>query len=519
MSDLIKVGIDGRVAMVKPDTTILQAATELGIEIPTLCHHPAVEPYGSCRLCTVEVIERGQPRLVTGCNYPIRGEIEVRTSSEKVLRGRRMIVELLWSRCPEATIFQELGARYGIKQPRFEPREGELCYLCGLCVRACDEVVGARAISFVSRGVDRKVGTPFYKVSESCIACGACEYICPTGAIKVTDVTDKQPRPLRLDFDEGLRGRGNIYINFPQAVPNVPVIDREHCLHFQADACGVCKLVCPPGAVDYEQEDEFLDVDVGAIVVATGFDLYSLQSLGEYGGGQVPDVIDALAMERLLSASGPTAGVTRRPSDGKEPKEVVWIQCAGSRDPEMGMPYCSKICCMYSAKQAMLYKHKVHDGQAYIFYIDIRSAGKRYEEFIQRAMEEDGVLYIRGKVSKVFREGDKVMVWGVDTLTGLPVEVAADLVVISPAMVPSQGTRELAQMLGLGVDEFGWWTQREENLAPLETSRPGVFLAGTGVGPKDIPETVSQGSGAAGKVVSLLARMCGAPEPDWDTPR
>jgi heterodisulfide reductase subunit A len=220
----------------------------------------------------------------------------------------------------------------------------------------------------------------------------------------------------------------------------------------------------------------------------------------------VPDVIDALAMERLLSSSGPTTGVVRRPSDGKEPQEVVWIQCAGSRDPELAMPYCSKACCMYSAKQAMLYRHKVHDGQAYVFYIDIRSAGKHYEEFVQRAMEEDRVLYVRGKVSKVFREGDKVMVWGVDTLTGLPVEVAADLVVVSPAMVPSVGTQQLAAMLDLEVDEFGWWTEQEGNLAPLETGRTGVYLAGTGIGPKDIPEAVSEGSGAAGKVLSLFAR-------------
>jgi heterodisulfide reductase subunit A len=170
------------------------------------------------------------------------------------------------------------------------------------------------------------------------------------------------------------------------------------------------------------------------------------------------------------------------------------------------MPYCSKVCCMYSAKQAMLYKHKVHNGHATLFYIDIRSAGKRYEEFIQRAMEEDRVLYLRGKVSKVFREGDQVLVWGVDTLTGLPVEVAADLVVLSPAMIPSEGTREMARMLGIEADEFGWWTEAESNLAPLETNRPGVFLAGAGTGPKDIPEAVSQGSGAAGKVLSLLAR-------------
>jgi heterodisulfide reductase subunit A len=167
---------------------------------------------------------------------------------------------------------------------------------------------------------------------------------------------------------------------------------------------------------------------------------------------------------------------------------------------------------MYSAKQAMLYKHKVHDGQAYIFYIDIRSAGKRYEEFIQRAMEEDQIMFLRGKVSKVFREGDKVMVWGVDTLTGLTVEVAADLVVVSPAMIPSEGTRQLAEILDLPMDQFGWWTEEDGNLAPLETGRPGVFIAGAGTGPKDIPEAVSQGSGAAGKVLSLLTRW-GGPQP------
>lgn len=506
-SRLIRVTIDGQETMVEPDTTVLNAATDLGIAIPTLCHHPALEPYGACRLCTVEVIQNGRSRLVTSCNYPIRQEMEVRTATDQVVRGRKMIVELLWARCPDAPVFKELGRRYGIRRPRFELRQGELCYLCGLCVRFCDEVIGARAISFVDRGVDREVGTPFYAVSEACIACGACEYVCPTGAIKVTDVTDKEPRPLQLDFDVGMKNRGNIYTLFPQAVPNVPVIDREHCLHFQAGTCGVCSLVCPPGAVDYEQEDEFLDVDVGAIVVATGYDLYPMENLGEYGSGQVPDVINGLAMERLLSSSGPTAGVVRRPSDGKEPKEVVWIQCAGSRDPELGMPYCSKICCMYSAKQAMVYKHKVYDGQAYVFYIDIRSAGKRYEEFVQRAMEEDDVLYVRGKVSRVFREGDKVMVWGVDTLTGLPVEVAADLVVIAPAMVPSEGARQIADVLGIESDPFGWWVEQEDNLAPLETDRPGIFLAGAGSGPKDIPEAVSQGSGAAGKVLALLWRL------------
>jgi len=347
---------------------------------------------------------------------------------------------------------------------------------------------------------------PAYVNWDLCTACGACSEKCPQSIPVAFDRYLEMPKVLASGKVRH-EGTGKaIYTLSPQAVPKKPVIDVEYCTWFQKGKCRLCEKVCPVGAIDYEQQPAWFEERVGAVILATGYELYPLQKLGEYGGGEVPDVIDALAMERLLGASGPTAGVVRRPSDGKEPMEVVWIQCAGSRDPELAMPYCSKICCMYSAKQAMLYKHKVHDGQAYVFYIDIRSAGKRYEEFIQRAMEEDRVLFVRGKVSKVFREGEKVIVWGVDTLTGLPVEIAADLAVISPAMIPSEGTRELARMLGVESDEFGWWTEAESNLAPLETSRPGVFLAGAGTGPKDIPEAVSQGSGAAGKVLSLFGR-------------
>ena len=355
---------------------------------------------------------------------------------------------------------------------------------------------------------------PAYVNWDVCTACGACTEKCPT-VIPVEFDRDLELAKAMRSGKVRYAGTGKaIYTLSPQAVPKKPVIDIDYCTYFQKGACRLCEKVCPVEAIDYEQEAAWFEERVGAIILATGYELYPLESLGEYGGGRVPDVIDALAMERLLSASGPTSGIMRRPSDGQEPKEVVWIQCAGSRDPELAMPYCSKICCMYSAKQAMLYRHKVHDGQAYVFYIDIRSAGKRYEEFVQRAMEEDRVLYVRGKVSKVFRENGKVMVWAVDTLTGLPVEVAADLVVISPAMIPSEGTRQMAELLGLRVDEFGWWVETDGNLAPLETGRPGVFLAGAGTGPKDIPEAVSQGSGAAGKVLSLFSRWGGVEAPD-----
>ncbi|MGC8827216.1 MAG: NAD(P)-binding protein, partial [Anaerolineae bacterium] len=237
---------------------------------------------------------------------------------------------------------------------------------------------------------------------DRCTGCGVCIEKCPTR--------------VESDFDMGLGRRKAIYTLSPQAVPNKPVIDKEHCRYFTQGKCRVCEKFCPTGAIAYDQEDALFEMEAGAIILATGYELYDMTRLGEYGAGQVPDVISGLAFERLLSASGPTAGRIRRPSDGREPKEVVFVQCAGSRDPEKAMPYCSTICCMYTAKHAMLYCHRVPDGQAYVFYIDIRTAGRRYEEFLQRVVEEDRVLYLRGKVSKIFRDGDKVIVWGADTL-------------------------------------------------------------------------------------------------------
>ncbi len=339
---------------------------------------------------------------------------------------------------------------------------------------------------------------PAYVDWDVCTGCGLCQEKCPKRVVS--------------DFERETGRRKAIYTLSPQAVPNKPVLDRDNCIYFERGKCRVCEKFCPVGAINFEQGEAIIEERVGCIIVATGYDLYPMEELGEYGHGQVPDVIDGLAFERLLSASGPTAGKVLRPSDGKEAKEVVFVQCAGSRDPELGMPYCSKICCMYTAKHAMLYKHRVHDGQAYVFYIDIRSAGKHYEEFVQRAMEEDQVLYLRGKVSKIFQEDGKVVVWGVDTLSDRQIEIAADLVVLATAMVPREGTRELAEMLGIETDEFGFFTELESNMQPMETSCPGIFLAGAGIGPKDIPETVAQASGAAAKVLSLFAQWSGVAE-------
>jgi heterodisulfide reductase subunit A len=347
---------------------------------------------------------------------------------------------------------------------------------------------------------------------DVCTGCGVCQEKCP---FKVTSL-----------FERGIGPRKVIYTLSPQAVPNKPVIDAENCRYLQSKwdieagrtpatdskgrpakpRCGACAKFCPTGAIRWDQEDQIIEERVGAIIVATGYDLIAQERLKEYGAGRIPDVIDGLAFERLLAASGPTSGQVQRPSDGKTPKEVVFVQCSGSRDPEHGMAYCSKICCMYTAKQAILYRHRVPDGQTYVFYIDVRAGGKGYEEFLNRAQDEDGVVYLRGKVSKLIHEDGKVIVRGADTLSGRSVEIAADLVVLAMAVVPRAGSRAIADLLNLSQDDYGFFVAENEELSPVSSGVPGVFLAGAALGPKDIPETVAQASGAAGKVLSLFQR-------------
>ena len=256
--------------------------------------------------------------------------------------------------------------------------------------------------------------------------------------------------------------------------------------------------------VSIRRKATLVEEEVGAVIVATGYELYPRDGIGEYASD--PDVLDGLQFERILSPSGPTAGEVRRPSDGKVPKQVVFIQCVGSRDPEHGVPYCSRVCCMYTAKQAMLYKQVVPDGQAYVFYMDIRSDAKGYEEFVKKVVDEQRVLYLRGRVSKVFRDGEKLKVWGADTLTGKSIEISADLVVLATAMVPSSAVRELARKLNIIVDAQGFVTEAHIKLRPVETLTAGIYLAGTAQWPRDIPDTVSSASGAASKILSLFSR-------------
>jgi heterodisulfide reductase subunit A len=324
-----------------------------------------------------------------------------------------------------------------------------------------------------------------------CNGCGICIKDCPVEYVS--------------QFERGLGMRKAIDHLYPNSIPNKPVIHREHCRYFIDKSCRKCEEICPEKAIDFDQKDEQIEEKVGAIIVATGYELYPKEQLGEYGYGEILDVIDGLAFERMLSPNGPTKGRILRPSDGKVPKEMVFIQCVASRDPDRYMPYCSRVCCMYTAKHAAVYKEQVPDGQPYIFYMDIRSDCKGYEEFLQKTIEEKGLLYLRGRVSRVFQDDGKVRILGVDTLTGRMVEVAADMVVLATAIVPSQGVKDLAAKLRATVDRHGFLTEAHIKLYPVESSTKGIYLAGCGQSPKDISDTVSQASATASKVQALLS--------------
>jgi heterodisulfide reductase subunit A len=325
-----------------------------------------------------------------------------------------------------------------------------------------------------------------------CTGCGLCYQKCPSRVAS--------------EFDLGLGERRAIYVPFAQAVPNCATIDRAACLYYQRGRCRICERVCEAGAIVFDQDDELVDLEVGAIVAATGYDQFDTAAYGEYGGGRWPDIVSGLQLERLVSASGPTGGAIVRPSDGGEPRTVVFVACAGSRDEAKGKGYCSGACCMYIAKQAILVREKLPGSEVYVFYVDVRAAGKGYEEFYRRAATEHGVHYLRGRVSRIYPRGSKLHVVGEDTLLGKRVTVDADLVVMAAAMVPAAGAVELAQRLGVSYDKDGFLSEAHPKLRPSETNTAGVYLAGCCQGPKDIPATVAQAGAAASKVISPLNR-------------
>ena len=335
-----------------------------------------------------------------------------------------------------------------------------------------------------------------YVKEDVCTGCGACVEKCPM---------KKVPN----EFNLGMDNRHAIYIPFAQAVPKVATIDPNACNMLKNGKCGLCAKVCAAGAIDYTQKDEIIEEKYGAIVVATGFNPISMEKFDEFAYNQSKDVITSLEFERLTNAAGPSAGKLLRPSDGKHPHTIVFVQCVGSRCEscaEKGKEYCSKICCMYTAKHAMLTRDKYPDTEVYVFYIDVRTPGKNFDEFYRRAVEEYGVKYVKGMVGKIVPEGDKLKVQASDLIANKQLHIDADLVVLAAAIEPDKSARPLATMLTASMDTNDFFTEAHPKLRPVESPTAGVFLSGACQGPKDIPETVSQAGAAASKVIGLLAK-------------
>jgi len=504
---MVTLTIDGQTIQAEEGQTILEVCRRNSISIPTLCYHPVLEPFGACRLCTVEIAQGGRNGLQTACTYPVSDGLVVNTSSPAVIEARRMILGLLLSRCPNVPVIQDLALEYGIKEPPFPTdKPEEDCILCGLCVRACHELVKAGAINFADRGVDRVIGPPFLEKTRDCIGCGACTIVCPTGAIQI--VLEKEA----IYKEKPLGPTSAIYVPSLQAVPRVPVIDTDTCIRFRQqdrtsgeieDACGACQIVCEAGAIDFTQKDEIIELDVGTVVVATGFEMWDATKLSQYSYGKSPNIITGLEFERLSNAAGITGGQIVL-ADGRKPERVAIIHCIGSRDHN-AHEYCSRICCMYSLKQAHLVKDKT-GAEVYEFYMDMRAFGKGYEEFYERVQEE-GVTMIRGRGAEVdVLENGKLRVKGEDANLGRLVTADVDMVVLSTAIQAPQDAGKIASLFGLGRTPDGFFAEAHPKLRPVETNTDGVFLAGTAQGPKDVPDTVAHAGAAASMALALLSK-------------
>jgi len=325
-----------------------------------------------------------------------------------------------------------------------------------------------------------------YVDPDKCTGCDDCAEVCPVEVVN--------------PFDEKISTRKAIYIEFPQAVPIVYTIDYENCV-----GCGSCDRVCEPEAISFLEKSEEIEVHIGSVIVATGFEVFEPTEMRrEYGYGKYENVITAMQVERLLSSFGPTDGKVLRLSDGKKPKSIGWIQCVGSRSTQLGFPYCSRVCCMYATKEASIVKEANLDIDITIYYMDIRAYGKDFQQYYDHA-KDLGVKYVRGRPSSVYENLDKSLnIRYKNTLTGEVEENTVDMLVLSTAIIPSPGNKRLGEVLGIEVDENGFFKQDSLLTDPIQSTRKGIFLAGCIQGPKDIPDSVSMASGAAAKAVAPI---------------
>ena len=504
---MIRLTINNQEVEVPEGTNLLTAIERCGLRVPTLCYHKALTPYGACRLCVVEVHAPGRaPTVQASCSYPALEGISVFTDTERVRRARKITAELLLARCPDSEVIQRIAAEYGVHEPRIKKKYDD-CVYCGLCVRMCQERMGRSAIGFTGRGPRKKLEPPFGKHNPMCWTCGACDFICPVGK-KVRSLTSPNiPIPILNPYNMGLNERPAVSIYYPQAIPNKPAIDPQACVHLKYNACGICDAVCEAKAIRYDQRDETIQLKVGAVILSPGYDIFEPRANNDLGYGRYPNVITSLQFERILSPSGPYEGKVLRPSDLQPPKRIAFIQCVGSRDYERD--YCSAVCCMYATKEAIIAKeHAGEDLQCDIFFMDIRAFSKGFEAYYETARKL-GVNYIRCRVPKV-EEVPETKNLRITYLTDDDRKVSKeyDLVVLSVGMQPPRSVRQIAETFGVRLNQFGFC--ETSVFSPVETGREGIYVAGPFTEPKDIPETVSQASAAAAKVMALLGEARGS---------
>jgi len=399
----------------------------------------------------------------------------------------------------EKSIGAAVYARSELLKKEFKDQDEKNCVRCGLCAITCSKVMSIGALKMVKDGIEAG--------QDICQVCGACVSVCPVNYLSIDQVTNKEPRILSNDFNEGLDGRKPVNILYPQAVPRVPVIDEQSCVQLNTGACGTCASICGVGAIHYESKEEEIEIEVGSVIFSPGIEVFDARMRGEFGYGQYKNVVTSIEFERLLSASGPTSGTVARPGDNKHPKKIAWIQCVGSRDHSCDRDYCSSVCCMYATKEAFIAREHDSSIEPTIFYIDMRSFGKNFDAYVERA-KDNNVRFVRAMVSRVFEDpktGDLELRY-VDEAGHRRIE-NFDMVVLSVGVQVPKPVKTLAETIGIELDRYGFVVT--DGYRPLATSRPGIFVSGAVNGPKDIPETVCEASGAAEAASAALASARG----------